>query len=142
MLPAINWQEIWLVDAAVCASSTPEECDDKRGNTFNYNSSSSFSNEGVFRTDLAKDLGIGSEAVYGQDTVGLGNQNSGATLERQVVVSQASDDFYLGVFGLGDQPTNFTDFNDPQPSFLTSLFDKGLIPSLSWGYHVGARWSK
>ncbi|KAF3937836.1 Candidapepsin-8 [Dactylella cylindrospora] len=140
VLPATTWQEIWVVDSAACADSTPAECDDLRGGTVTVNSSSTWSERGLFLTDLAKDVGYAANGLYGDDTVGLGNTNAGATLEDQIVVAVNSQDWYIGIFGLGDQPTNFTDFNNPQPSFLTSLYDKGLIPSLSWGYQVGANY--
>jgi hypothetical protein len=43
-----------------------------------------------------------------------------------------------GTFGLSPRPTNFTNFDNPQPSYLTSLKSKNLIPSLSYGYTAGA----
>lgn len=48
----------------------------------------------------------------------------------------------LGVLGLGPKPTNFSDFNDPQPSFMHSLRNQSLIPSLSCGYYAGASYDK
>ena len=50
----------------------------------------------------------------------------------------ATKDFYLGIFALGPKPTNFTSFDDPQPSYMWSLKNQSLIPSLSWGYTAGA----
>jgi hypothetical protein len=44
----------------------------------------------------------------------------------------------LGAFGLSPKPVNFSDFNDPQPSFLWSLRNHTLIPSQSYGYTAGA----
>ena len=44
----------------------------------------------------------------------------------------------LGVFGLGQKPTNFSDYNDPQSSYMWSLKNQSLIPSLSFGYSAGA----
>ncbi len=48
----------------------------------------------------------------------------------------------LGVLGLGPKPTNFSDFNDPQPSFMHSLKNQSLIPSLSCGYYAGASYDE
>lgn len=48
----------------------------------------------------------------------------------------------FGMFGLGPKPTNFSDFNDPQPSFLWSLRNQSLIPSLSFSYSAGAFYQK
>lgn len=44
------------------------------------------------------------------------------------------------MFPLGPKPTNFTSFNNPQPSFLWSLKNESYIPSLSWGYTAGAQY--
>lgn len=78
------------------------------------------------------------------DTVALGfaNVTGGAELGSQVVAAIAGYHDVLGIFGLGQQPTNLTEFGDPRPSFLTSLHAQGMIPSLSWGYTAGARYRK
>ncbi|KAK6582505.1 hypothetical protein PZA11_004913 [Diplocarpon coronariae] len=52
----------------------------------------------------------------------------------------ATKDFILGEFGIGPKPTNFTSFQDPQPSFMWSLRNQSMIPSISWGYTAGARY--
>lgn len=44
------------------------------------------------------------------------------------------------MFPLGPKPTNFTNFDYPQPSFLWSLKNESYIPSLSWGYTAGAKY--
>ncbi|KAL8785250.1 MAG: hypothetical protein Q9195_008723 [Heterodermia aff. obscurata] len=46
-------------------------------------------------------------------------------------------EYWVGYLGLGIEPTNFTDAN--QPTFLTSLVEnRSLIPSHSYGYTAGA----
>jgi len=47
----------------------------------------------------------------------------------------------FGMFGLGPKPTNFSDFNDPQPSYMWSLKNQSIIPSLSYGYTAGASYN-
>jgi hypothetical protein len=44
----------------------------------------------------------------------------------------------MGVLGLSPELTNFADFNDTQAGLLWSLRNQSLIPSLSYGYSVGA----
>ncbi|KAF3183570.1 hypothetical protein TWF751_004331 [Orbilia oligospora] len=138
VLPATGWQETWVVDAEACRNIPAEQCADLRGQTFNVNSSSTWNDQGLFKTDLAKDLGNNAIGNYGLERLGITNVDSGITFNDQVVVAVDSKDWFLGVFGLGTQPTNFTDFNNPQPSFLTTMYNQGLIPSLSWGYQAGA----
>lgn len=91
---------------------------------------------------LELNLGYNDTAAYGLETVGLGlsNVSGGPSLDSQVVAAFANDDYYVGMFGIGQQPTNFTSFDNPHPSFLTSLKNEGLIPSLSWAYTAGARY--
>lgn len=48
----------------------------------------------------------------------------------------------FGLFGLGPKPTNFTDFNEPQPSFMWTLRKQSIIPSLSYAYSAGAVYRK
>ena len=54
------------------------------------------------------------------------------------ILGIATKAYYLGQFGLGPKATNFTDFETPSPSYLWSLKNQTLIPSLSWGYTAGA----
>ena len=49
-----------------------------------------------------------------------------------------SKDFFFGQLGLGPKPTNFSDFTNPEESFLRSLKSNKSIPSLSFGYTAGA----
>jgi hypothetical protein len=59
-------------------------------------------------------------------------------LTNQVVDVFATDDFYIGSFGLSPQSINITSENDHFPSIVGSLRQQGLIPSTSWGYLAGA----
>jgi hypothetical protein len=57
------------------------------------------------------------------------------------VVAEISDgNFLLGLFGINPRPTNFSSFNDPQPSFMTLLHEANEIPSLSYSYNAGAKY--
>lgn len=80
-------------------------------------------------------LGLSGNAYYGYDTVHLGVPGSGLpVLDHQLIAGFATNDFWLGSLGLSPLPFNFTDFNDPLPSFLTSLRNKSPVPSTSWAY--------
>ena len=46
----------------------------------------------------------------------------------------------FGYFPLGNKPTNFSDFNTPQLSYMSSLKNQSYIPSLSYGYTAGAHY--
>lgn len=96
----------------------------------------------LYELGLESNLNYTGNGEYGVDTVGLQLPNSaGLTLTHQIVAGIATKDFLYGVFGLGPKPTNFTDFNQPQPSFMWSLKNQSIIPSLSWAYTAGAPYS-
>lgn len=114
-----------------------------RGALFNSNQSRTWNDTGIFELGFDQDyLGYNHSAGYGFDTLSLGfsNVEDGPELSSQLIAGFATTDFFLGSFGLSNQPTNLTDFTDPHPSFLTSLYSKNLIPSLSWGYTAGAHY--
>ena len=54
----------------------------------------------------------------------------------------APEFYYMGLFGLNHQATNFTNFASQRASYLMTLKQQGLIPSLSWAYTAGAQYSK
>ncbi|KAL8791774.1 MAG: hypothetical protein Q9195_005650 [Heterodermia aff. obscurata] len=95
---------------------------------------------GIAGSYLEANLGYDDTAPYGFDTVALGFSDSlgGPTAKSQVVSAFATDDYYLGVFGLSHQATNISNFTDPQPTFLGVMKNENLIPSLSWAYTAGA----
>ena len=45
---------------------------------------------------------------------------------------------YIGTWGLRPVATNLSSFNNPIPSWISTLKDKSLIASLSWGYTAGS----
>lgn len=85
-------------------------------------------------------LGYSDNATYGLDTLALGLSNATGSplIKSQVVAAFATDDYYIGLFGLGHQGVNFSEYSDPVPTFLTTLKKQDMIPSLSWGYTAGA----
>ena len=85
-------------------------------------------------------LGYSDNATYGLDTLALGlsNANGSPQIQSQVVAAFATDDYYIGLFGLGHQGVNFSEYSTPNATFLTTLKEQNMIPSLSWGYTAGA----
>lgn len=80
---------------------------------------------------------MSAEATFGNDTLGLGIQGSGGpVLQNQVIGGFTDTDFYLGYFGVNSAIINFTNAQS-QPSYLTTLKNQNLIPSVSFGYTAG-----
>ena len=125
-------------------TSIPSSCNESRGGLFDATQSASWQSLGNYSLGLEQNLGYFDTATYGLDTVALGFDNSmgGPTLDSQVVSALANDDYYVGVFGLGPQGTNISNFTDPHPSFLMAMHNESLIPSLSWAYTAGAQYRK
>ena len=116
-------------------------CINGRGLLFNPNSSSTWSQYGFFALNAEQNLGSSSSGRYGNDTVGLGIQGSGGpSLPNQVVAAYSTDDFYLGFFGVDPASTNFTQQEQGVASYMTTLKNQNLIPSLSFGYTAGNKY--
>ncbi|KAI9659023.1 MAG: hypothetical protein M1821_001983 [Bathelium mastoideum] len=154
VLPSTAGQETWVPDSEGCTKNDPSNCGNSRGvqpfnnqqgTGFLNNESSSWQSLGVYdlafetNLDYENNVTYAGQGLFGFDTVGLQVENSnGITLNHQVVASIALKQFYLGIFGLGVKPANFSSFSDPQPAFLPSAVNQSLIPSRSWGYTAGA----
>ncbi|KAK1058651.1 hypothetical protein LTR74_013203, partial [Friedmanniomyces endolithicus] len=133
-----------------CTVANPNltDCANALGNLFHSNLSSTWSTErlangGLFQLNTFEEvkLGLTGNAYYGFDTLSLGLPGSGLpALTSQLVAGIATNDFWLGSLGLSPVPFNFSNFDDPIPSLLTSLHNQSLIPSLSWAYSAGANY--
>lgn len=129
--------------AGVCNATlgVAANCQEMRGGVYDITKSSTWRNELQRPLDLNAQLGRVGVGQYGFDTVGLGYSNSsGTTLQNQIVAAIVSNDYWFGSLGLGFQPTNFTGYDDPQPSFTETLFNQGRISSRSWSYTAGANY--
>lgn len=145
VLPSTAGQQTWVVSPQGCppgrhGTSPALSCNESRGGLFDATQSSSWQALGTYSLDLEVGLVKEKNGSYGLDTIALGFDNStgGATLNSQVISALETDDYYMGVFGLGHQGTNISNFTDPLPSFLTIMRNESLIPSLSWAYTAGA----
>ena len=130
----------WVVETEGCTVGDTT-CINGRGLLFNPNSSSTWSQYGFYALGAEQNLGSTGDARYGNDTVGLGIQGSGGpTLTDQVIGAFATDDFYLGFFGVNPASTNFTLQQQGEASYMTTLKNRNLIPSLSFGYTAGNKY--
>ena len=148
ILPSTAGQETWVPLPEGCNSVTPSDpgyCGYLRGTVpvdgtnssgFATNESSTWQDIGLFTLDAQENnLGYGGNGLFGFDTVSWGNSSN---LTGQVVAGIATQDYWLGVAGIGPKTTNFTIFNDPISSYLSNLVNSSQIPSHSWAYTAGA----
>lgn len=115
-------------------------CPIARGGLFNSTSSKSWSTNEAAIYYLFEDPSI--RAQFGNDTLTLGVAgNTGPSLTNQVIFGIADDrKYYLGLLGLSQVSTSLSRGEQGQPSFITSLKDQNIIPSLSFAYTAGAQY--
>jgi hypothetical protein len=152
--PSTTSSETWLVIEQGCEgslSSLPtcgqlRGVDDYNGQSsrgFQYNGSSSWNLIGIYTLAAEQNL-FGSEdsGLYGLDTITLEATNGTTTsVTGQTVAGISTADYWLGSLGLGTSTANFTTQDNNIPSLLDSLKQKGIIPSLSFGYAAGAAYT-
>ncbi|KAJ9136613.1 Acid protease [Pleurostoma richardsiae] len=126
-------------------ATVPPDCAVSRGNLFNLNQSSSWHDIGTYEINqngvgLEANLGYTQRAQFGLEHLAIGL--TGPSLDNQTIAGIATPEpFYLGIFGLNNQPVNFSTLgNYSSPSFLTTLKETNTIPSLSWSYTAGAQY--
>lgn len=148
VLPSTTGRQTWVVGTEGCpvgssGTLTHPSCDDSHGGLFDTTQSSSWQGLGNYSLGLELNLEYDETAPFGLDTVALGFNNStgGPTIDSQVISSLMTDGYYyVGVFGLSPNATSFDNYTNPRSSFLTTMHNRGSIPSLSWGYTAGARY--
>ena len=135
--------QTWAVVPQGCIISDPSDCATSRGgqfvpsqsSTWNYNNESV---NGTFTLGLETNLDYSGNGDYGYDTIILGYQGSnGPSLQQQIIAGIATKEFFLGIFGLNPRSSNFSTLNNPVPSYMATLKDRSLIPSLSYAYTAG-----
>ena len=136
--------QTWSIAPQGCLPTDPSNCAVSRGNIFNGSASTTWSpvsgnvSASIYSLDYERNLDYSSNGIFGYDVVGLGFEGStGPTLDKQVVATVATKQLYVGAFGIDPRSSNFTDYDDPVPSFMSTLFNQSKIPSLSWGYTAG-----
>ncbi|QIW95932.1 hypothetical protein AMS68_001450 [Peltaster fructicola] len=138
VFPATAAYNTWTIGPDGCPSGLVNDCANKRGGLFYTNQSLTWILSSTYPTSIEVNLGLDLNANAGWDTVGLGWQGSGGpSVQHTVVFNVFSTKYWVGIFGLSPLPTNFTNQNSPQPSYMQSLYDNKLIPSRSYGYTAG-----
>lgn len=141
--------QTWVVVPEGCGSSDPSNCPALRGGEFALNQSSTWvpnlidPPSNIYDLYVESNLGYTGSGEYGFEMITLGWQGSdGPLLKNQTIAGIATEEFYLGVFGVNPRPSNFTTFDDPVPSYMENLRVQSLIPSTSWGYTAGNQYRK
>ena len=131
----------WPILPQGCIPTDPADCGNNRGALFLPNESTTWKDQGLYTLESEKNLGFDDNGDFGYDTLTLGLPGTGApALEKQVLAGIAAKDFYVGLWGLGPRPTNFTTLDNPYPSLMTNLKENQFIPSISYGYTAGAQY--
>ncbi|KAL8668082.1 MAG: hypothetical protein Q9202_000060 [Teloschistes flavicans] len=139
-LVSTSSQVSWLVLQDVGCRVNDAACANARGGLFNMNASSTWKPNGFWQLQNERNLGIFANGLFGNDTIGLGIQGSGGpSLPDQILATIGTEDFYLGMFAINPKRTNYTGITEQgQASYMTTLKQQNLIPSVSFGYTAGA----
>jgi hypothetical protein len=150
VLPSILEQGVWVPHPDGCTPDDPADCAYTRGTLpfhganstgLQINESSTWEAIGLYTLSLyGESMGYPGNGLFGRDTIALSNESDALELPQQVVAAIADKSFYLGQFGLGPKPSNFTTFNEPIPNYMVTLANKSMIPSISFGYTAGAHY--
>lgn len=151
VVPSTSGYYTTAIPPSACnTTSDPTSCDSARAGVFDPSQSTTWQDQGLFGLGLENNLGYSVvDGDFGLDSVGLGiTSDANLTFLNQVIAEilepetdpAVSNQLYLGTFGLGTQPTNFTTFTDPHPSFFTALKNANSIPSYTWSYTAGAQY--
>lgn len=141
MLASTTVPETWVVGHG-CIPTDPSDCPNSRGSLYDNSTSSSWEFKANYQLGVELNLGYTDYANggYGYDKLGTGYPGSGGpTLDHQVIAAIDTKEYYLGMLGLTPRPINFT-WDEQTPSFLSSLRNQSIIPSLSFGYNAGAEY--
>jgi hypothetical protein len=147
-------QQVWVVNRQACVQNITDgtgkitaynqlngNCENSRGYLYNTTASQSWRQKGFYRLWLEKWLGLEGNGLFGFDTVGLGLAgDKGPSVQNTIIGTLVSANFWIGHLGMHPKPTNFSAFEDPVPSFMTTLFEQKGIPSLSFGYTAGSQY--
>lgn len=111
---------------------------------FQTNASSTWLEIGQYSLDWEKNLNYAGQGLYGYDKVALAwaEDKTAVSLDRQIVAGIATMDYYMGYLGLGIQSSSFSSLSRPIDSFLYQMWNQSKIPSLSYSYTAGAKYSK
>ena len=138
----------WVVEPGGCTVDSPNNCTDARGGAYDSTKSSTWNNKGLYplaaETNLGNPYSSSSQiGHFGYDTIGFPGQSGVAnvSLDHQVIGGIKTNTYYLGNLGLSSQNIPFSQ-SDTSSSFLSSLRNDNLIPSLSFGYTAGAAYGK
>lgn len=145
VLPSTSGSSIWIVVEEGCNVETdPKDCQESRGGVFDITASSTWVQKGIYELPLqAEEIwGYSGNGQFGFDQIILGGNGAGGPeLSNTILSGIATKDFFIGTMGLTPWGVNFTTFNNPIPSLLTSLKNTGYIDSNSWAYTAGAHYS-
>lgn len=140
----------WVIAPQACGSAYPANCTGARGGAYDSSKSSTWNVNALYslgeETNLGNPYSDNSQiGDFGYDTIAVTGQAGVAnvSLDHQVIAAIDTNTYYLGNLGLSAQNITFNpDSSDTSPSFLGSLRNENLIPSLSFGYTAGASYRK
>ena len=109
-------------------------CSSQRGGLFDLTKSTTWTSEGFYYLKGTDQDGYGQ---YGLDELTFGT--TGVTIENAIIASINETEYWIGEFGLGIIPGNFSQVTSL--SSISNLVEKkGAIGSHAYGFTAGAKY--
>ena len=144
VLPSTEVSQTLVITPDGCniAGGDPSNCTEARGGAYDSSESSNWTSKNTYTLNIEVNLGLTTNSdngAFGYDELAIPTINGGnVTLNQQLISGVATKDFFLGSLGLLSSPISFDDPPDTRPSFIMSLMNANLIPSLTYAYTAGA----
>lgn len=138
VMPSTASYNTWVIDPLGCPQYYYPNCANSRGFLYDHNQSVTYVPVSEFGTEVEENLGLDTSGYAGYEDITLGWQGSGGPkVDHAPLFDIADSKYWIGIFGLNPLPTNFTNLNAPQPSFMESLSSNNTIPSTAYAYTAG-----
>lgn len=147
MIASTSSVETTVIDASGCSSHDPKDCIAERGQVFNATTSRTWedwTNGTQYALDDNRGLPYHVDGNYGTDTLNFlgrahGMDPEGVQVPRHVIARVTSKQHPLGALGLNPRKLSAEKIREGYTSNLRDMKERGLIPSLGYGYTAGAR---
>ena len=141
VLPSVAQNLVTVVSPEDCLNEKYgfQNCSESRGGVFRYNESSTWKSQGIHDVDPLGDGIFKRTFLFGTDTVGLGLKPAASHMKNQsVALMKGESSSYIGVIGISPVPVNYTEDNNPTPTFFESLRSSTRIAGRAWSYTAGS----
>ncbi|KAF2673217.1 acid protease [Microthyrium microscopicum] len=148
VLASTSSPETFVVTSKGCNSEDPKDCTVDRGLFFDSKASTSWQdwpNGTEYALDADRGLPMDGRALYGTDSIMIMGHRSdpdGVHVPGHTIAQITTKDYFLGSIGLSPRKLSPDKAREGRTSNLVDMKNRGLIPSLTYGYTAGAKYRR